>query len=230
MSGFNAPPASSFGRGARISPIEGVTWVRLLPLPNEMTIPPDDSRLDDALGRVRRGDVAAFEYVVQRFEQPLRAWLASQAMPGVDVDEVAQRAFVAAYARLDEYQLGTHFSAWLFTIARYQLRTETTRLRRVADYHTRYAPDLLQRELERRSEQPPELVLARLDHLRECLKSLGAHLRQFISWRYEEEISLEEMAARSGRSVAAVKKQLFLVRKKLQECICRREAAAEGGV
>jgi len=195
-----------------------------------MSVPPEDSRLEHALSRVRRGDVSAFEYVVQRFEQPLRAWLASQAMPGVDVDEVAQRAFVAAFARLNEYEPGTNFSAWLFTIARYQLRTETTRLRRVADYHTRYAPDLLQRELERRADQPPEVVLARLDHLRECLKSLGSHLRQFITWRYEEEISLEEMANRSGRSVAAVKKQLFLVRKKLQECICQREAAAEGGV
>lgn len=195
-----------------------------------MSMTSNDPRVDDSLRRVRRGDVSAFEYVVQRFERPLRAWLASQALPGVDVDEVAQGAFLAAFTRLDEYELGTNFSAWLFTIARYKLQTETTRLRRVADYHTRYAPDLLQRELERRSAQPPERVTARLEHLRECLQSLGSHLRQFVTWRYEEEIPLEEMAARSGRSVAAIKKQLFLVRKKLQECICQREAAAEGGL
>ncbi len=193
-----------------------------------MSMPSDESQIDDALRRVGRGEVSAFESVVRRFEGPLRAWLAAQAQPGVDVDEIAQRAFLAAYTRLDEYQLGTNFSAWLFTIARYQLQTETTRLRRIADYHARYAPDLLQRALERRCDQTPELLVARLDHLRECLKSLRSQLRQFITWRYEEEISLEEMAARSGRSVAAVKKQLFLVRRKLQECVGQREAAAEG--
>ncbi len=188
----------------------------------------DDALVEESLRLVRRGEVSAFEPIVRRFERPLRAWLASHAPPGVDVDEIAQRSFVAAFTRLDEYQPGTSFSAWLFTIARFQLRSETTRLRRVADYHARYAPDLLQRELDRRSEQPEEVMTARLEHLHDCLRLLGENLRQFVTWRYQEEISLDEMATRCGRSVAAVKKQLWLIRQKLQECIHRREAVAEG--
>jgi RNA polymerase sigma-70 factor (ECF subfamily) len=188
----------------------------------------DDAAIDDWLRRVRQGEVAAFEPVVRRFERPLRTWLAAQAPPGVDLDEVAQRAFVAAFTRLAEFELGTNFSAWLFTIARYQLRTETTRLRRIADYHTRYAPDLLHKELDRRCDEPSELCVQRLEHLKACLKTLGESLRQFLAWRYEEEIPLEEMAARTGRSVAAVKKQLWLARQKLQQCIDHRMATAEG--
>jgi len=171
--------------------------------------------------------MAAFETVVRRLERPLRAWLAAQAPPGVDVDEVAQRSFVAAFTRLDDYELGTNFAAWLFTIARFCLKTEVSRLRRVADYHARYAPDLLQRELERRGSEPPELQQARLDHLQTCLGGLGEHLRRFITWRYVEEIPLDEMAARSGRSVAAVKKQLWQLRRKLHECV-RARMATEG--
>lgn len=138
---------------------------------------------------------------------------------------MAQRSFVAAFTRLNDYELGTNFAAWLFTIARFHLKTEVTRLRRVADYHVRYAPDLLQRELERRSSEPPELQESRLEHLRACLGGLGEHLRRFIRWRYTEEIPLEEMAARSGRSVAAVKKQLWKLRRKLHECVQARMAA-----
>jgi len=37
------------------------------------------------------------------------------------------------------------------------------------------------------------------------------------------------MAARTGRSVAAIKKQLWLLRQKLQQCI-EGKLAAEGGV
>lgn len=188
----------------------------------------DDSLIDAALQQVLRGETAAFEVIVRRFERPLRAWLAAHAPAGVDVDEIAQRSFVAAFTRLNEFELGTGFAAWLFTIARYQLRTETTRLRRIADYHARYGPDLLQRELDRRCSESPEMWTTRLECLQMCLESLGEHLRRFVEWRYDEEISLEEMAARSGRSVSAVKKQLWKVRQKLQLCIETRMAAAEG--
>lgn len=181
--------------------------------------------VDDAVRSIRKGNRAAFEIVVRRFERPLRAWLAAQAPPGVDVDEVAQLSFVTAWTRLDDYEIGTNFGAWLFTIARFQLRTEMSRLRRVADYHARYAPDLLQRELERRESEPPESCEIRLEHLRTCLGGLGEHLRRFIRWRYEDEIPLKEMAARSGRSEAAIKKQLWKLRRKLQACMEARMAA-----
>jgi len=143
----------------------------------------NNCQLENAIRRIRKGDTAAFETIVRRFERPLRAWLATHAPPGIDVDEVAQKSFVAAFARLSDYELGTNFAAWLFTIARFQLKTEMSRLRRVA------------------------------------LGGLGEHLHRFIKWRYVEEIPLEEMAARSGRSVAAVKKQLWKLRRKLHECV-----------
>lgn len=189
-----------------------------------MQVSNENSLIDDAIRRIRSGNTVEFEYVVRKFERPLRAWLAGCAPPGVDVDEVAQRSFVAAFSRLNEYRMGTEFGAWLFTIARFQLKTEATRLRRVADYHARYGLDLLQRELDRRTNEPPELVLARLEHLKKCVETLGDHLTRFITWRYDEEIPLDEMASRSGRSVAAVKKQLWKIRRTLQECIENRMA------
>jgi len=85
----------------------------------------DDSLLDEAIRSVRDGNAAAFEPIVRRFERPLRAWLAIQAPPGVDVDEIAQRSFIAAFTRIADFEPGTSFSAWLFTIALFQLRTET---------------------------------------------------------------------------------------------------------
>ncbi|UCC99394.1 MAG: sigma-70 family RNA polymerase sigma factor [Phycisphaerales bacterium] len=185
----------------------------------------DNHVLDDAIHRVHKGNTAAFEIVVRQLERPLRAWLAVQAPPGVDVDEVAQRSFVTAFTRLSDYELGTNFTAWLFAIARFHLRTEVSRLRRVVDYHARYAPDLLQHELERRNSEPPELQETRLAHLQTCLGQLDKHLRCFIKWRYVEEIPLEEMAVRSGRSVAAVKKQLWKLRRKLHECVEARMTA-----
>jgi RNA polymerase sigma-70 factor (ECF subfamily) len=190
---------------------------------------PDDSLPLDIIPRARGGDLAAFEVIVRRFEGAVRGWVAAHCPPGGDGDEVAQKTFIAAFTRLGEFQDGTSFPAWLFTIARYQLMTETTRLRRLADYHTRYAPDLLDRELERRATEPVGATATRLAHLRSCLEALGEPGRRFIDWRYTEEISLQEMAERTGRSIAAVKKQLWLLRQKLQECIEQKLAAEPGG-
>ena len=193
-------------------------------------MPETESNLDDAVRRVRAGDQRCFEDVVRRLERPLRAWLATHASPAVDVDEVAQRSFVIAFKKLGEYELGTDFAAWLFTIARFQLMTELTRLRRVADYHARFAPELLERELERRCQEPAEADREKLDHLKKCVASLGENLRRYVSWRYDEEISLEEMANRTGRSVGAIKKQLWQIRRKLQQCIEERMKAEGNAV
>ena len=147
-----------------------------------------DAQVEDAILKSRAGLPSEFAMVVRRYEMPLRAWLAGHAPPGVDADEIAQRTFIAAYTRLDDYTPGTRFEAWLFTIARFQLKTELTRLRRVAGYHARYAPDLLQRELDRRSNEPSEVFVSQVQCLRECVQSLGDHLRRFVVWRYDEEI------------------------------------------
>lgn len=185
--------------------------------------------VEKAVERIRKGDVAAFEVIVRHFERPLRAWLATQSAPGVDVDDVAQRSFIAAYTRLDDYASGTNFGAWLFTIARYQLKTETTRIRRVADYQNRYAPDLLQQELDRRDSSLPAVQAERLECLKKCLEQMESRLRRYITWRYDEGIPLEEMAERSDRSIAAVKKQLWQLRRRLHECVESR-LAEDGGV
>jgi RNA polymerase sigma-70 factor (ECF subfamily) len=190
---------------------------------------PDQSLPPETIRRARAGDMAAFEEIVRRFERPVRAWVATHCPPGGDSDEVAQRTFIAAFTRLGEFEEGTNFPAWLFTIARYQLMTEATRLRRLADYQSRYAPDLLDRELERRASEAPWGMTARLAHLVTCLEALGESGRQFVEWRYTEQISLQEMGERAGRSLAAVKKQLWLLRQKLQECIERKLAAENGG-
>lgn len=193
---------------------------------NPLSSGPNDADIEAAIRQTRDGDLQAFADVVRRFERPLRAWLATHAPPGVDVDDIAQASFLAAYTRLDEYAAGTNFAAWLFTIARYQLQTETTRLRRIADYRSRYAPDLLARELDRRSDGPAPELDARLDFLKECLDAIDDTRRRFLTWRYDEAIPLTEMADRSGRSVMAIKKQLWLLRRQLQECVDRKVAAA----
>lgn len=187
----------------------------------------DDRSIDEFVASVCEGDIGAFEVIVRTYERQLRAWLVTHSRPGIDVDEVAQRTFIAAYSGIKQYQLGTKFSSWLFTIARFQLQSEVTRLRRLADYHSKFAPDLIQEFVVQPNEDSLSLWEARLENLRDCLKQLGKSLQQYVEWRYEEQMSIAQIATASGRSNPAIKKQFWLIRQKLSLCIQERMSRSQ---
>jgi RNA polymerase sigma-70 factor (ECF subfamily) len=180
--------------------------------------------LEEDIRRVRDGDPAAFEAIVRAFEWPVRTWVVAHAPPGVDPDEIAQRTFIEVFRHIGQYRPGTDFRAWLITVAHYQLLGETTRLRRQADYHRRYIPETLASELDRRARTAAPESSERLDLLRGCLEKLAAPARDLLTRRYHDELPLDELSRRTGRSVGALKKHLFLLRAKLHDCIDRKGA------
>ena len=182
----------------------------------------DAESLEVQIRRVREGDPAGFEAILRAFEWPIRTWVVAHCPPGGDADDVAQRVFIEAFKKIAEYAAGTDFRAWLFAIAKFQVMAEATRLRRIADYHRRYAPHALAEELQRRAEsvEPVEQI----DRLRTCLGGLNAQAREILGQRYGEGLPLEEISRRSGRTVGALKKYLFTLRARLHDCMVRRTA------
>ena len=187
----------------------------------------DIDHVEDCVSRVKSGERNAFRVIVDLFLPQVRAMIVGRSLPGIDVDDVVQRSFVEAYKNIGDYQSGTNFQAWLLTIARYQLMAETTRLRRVADYHTKYVPEVLARQnlaLLEVSEQEDD----RLRHLAECLSSMPATAREVLRRRYEKDESSLEIAAALNRTNGAVRKQLCLLRQQLHQCISLKMATEFG--
>jgi RNA polymerase sigma-70 factor (ECF subfamily) len=183
----------------------------------------DPDILNDAVRRVQSGQRDAFREIVEAMLPVVRAFVAGKSLPGVDVDDVVQRTFVEAYQAIGQYQAGTHFKSWLLTIARYQLMMETTRLKRLADYHRKYVPaalaDLIDNQLPSDSVED-----VRLSHLRDCLKELPEHAMAVLQQRYEADQSFAKMAELLDRTEGAIRKQLFLLRQQLHDCVTRKLA------
>lgn len=186
----------------------------------------DSDILDKAVRRVQSGQRDAFREIVEAMLPVVRAFVAGRSLPGVDVDDVVQRTFVEAYQSIGQYKIGTSLRAWLLTIARYQLMMETTRLKRLADYHKKYVPtalaDLVDARLHLESKED-----VRLAHLRDCMKELPEHAMSVLQQRYESDQSFAKMAARLNRTEGAIRKQLCLLRQQLHDCITRK-LATEG--
>jgi RNA polymerase sigma-70 factor, ECF subfamily len=182
--------------------------------------------IDHFIAKVQNGDREAFRNVVEMSIDFVRAFVVARSVPGIEVDDVVQGAYIEAYKNVNNYAIGSDFTSWIVTIAKYRLLMETSRLRRRADYHARYVPYVLAQALESRVHDPAMIEAMRLQFLRECLSQLSESSRRLIEDRYEQNYSMEQLAISYSRTSGAIRKQLSVLRKTLHDCI-RRKIALE---
>ena len=88
----------------------------------------DDGVLVD---RLRRRDEAAFAWLLDRYDAPLRRVAAGFVRTGASVDEVVQETWLAVIAGIDRFEGRSSVKTWLFRILMNQARTRGTREARV---------------------------------------------------------------------------------------------------
>ena len=68
--------------------------------------------------RVKRGDVRAFEELVEKYKQPVMNVVQRMLRDPTEAEDLAQNVFVQVYKSASRYKATAKFSTWLFTIAR----------------------------------------------------------------------------------------------------------------
>ena len=67
--------------------------------------------------RAQRGDRAAFGCLVDAYWTRLYRWLYGLTHDRHTAEDLTQDAFLKAWSKIDTFQAGTHFRAWVFRIA-----------------------------------------------------------------------------------------------------------------
>ena len=186
-----------------------------------------EPQIEAALERVRRGEVDEYAVVVETYQRRLRGWLASVCPPQLEADEIAHRAFLEAYKQVDHYQPGSNFFAWLSVIARNLLLAELKRLQRQEKNTANYLEHIVVNGLIEAVAEPLETQEERVAALRACQELLSERSRSLLRERYALNTPLDVVAHQFGKTVAAVKFQLFAIRQRLRECV-RRKLRNEG--
>jgi RNA polymerase sigma-70 factor (ECF subfamily) len=162
-----------------------------------------------------------FVALTVRHERRVRLFVTTLHPERADVDEIVQDAWLVAWKKLESFHYtgdepDEEFVRWLCTIARFEL----------LKYRRKNAPRLVLDEkvmdsLATLQFEDADYFEARHNALAGCLEHLRPRDKEIIRRRYEEDISVSELASRIGRSADAVYKSLNRIRTSLLACIER---------
>jgi RNA polymerase sigma-70 factor, ECF subfamily len=138
-------------------------------------------------------------------------------------EDVVQDTARLLWRKFDEYDPAQPFLPWARKFAYF----EVLKFRRSRALREKYFSDeLLERLAEEHAAEEGQLVRGR-EALEGCLQKLDEVSRQLLKDRYGDEIPLEELARRQGKSVNALYVVMHRIRQRLLECV-NRTLKAEG--
>jgi RNA polymerase sigma-70 factor (ECF subfamily) len=145
---------------------------------------PDDQEL---VARFRRGDGAAFDALVRRYQRPIY-WLALRYVGNdADAKDVAQRALVQAFCKLRDLRDGGSFRAWVYRTAA-NLSLNLVRDRKP---QAPLGDDLAARE----PAVEPLIEVETQKRLRQAVTKLPPQQRLVVELRIYEELPFADVAA-----------------------------------
>jgi RNA polymerase sigma-70 factor (ECF subfamily) len=166
--------------------------------------PTDDAEL---FARAQRGEMAAYEEIVQRYQQ--MAFRTAYVITGsaADAEEAAQDAFVKAYRALASFRTGADPRPWLLRIVANEARNRVRSSGRRQQVELRLAGSFRPGGA---APSPEAAAVAAEDSKRllELVNGLSEEDRLVIASRYFLELSGEETAAALGIPQGTVKSRL----------------------
>ena len=142
-------------------------------------------------------------------------------MPGdPGVFDVLQETNIILWEKMDSFELDSNFTAWAFTIARFEVLTHCRKQKRRNLLAT--APEAIEAITEQISsdfEQGNGEMEDRIKALQHCLTKLSLGERELLTARYSDKTNLAEFARQSGRSDSSLRSALLRARAALRKCI-----------
>ncbi|MFI5281735.1 MAG: RNA polymerase sigma factor [Candidatus Dormibacterales bacterium] len=166
--------------------------------------PEEESRL---LTRAQRGDAAAYEEIVQRYQQV--AFRTAYLITGsaADAEDAAQEAFIKAYRALGRFRAGADLRPWLLRIVANEARN------RVRASGRRHTAELRVIDAYRPGDAAPSPEAVAVDaesrrRLLDQINALSPEDRLVIASRYLLELDVAETSAALGVPEGTVKSRL----------------------
>ncbi|MFC4993486.1 sigma-70 family RNA polymerase sigma factor [Rubritalea tangerina] len=162
-------------------------------------------------------DQRAFIGLITQHQVAIRAYIISL-MPGHSaVADVLQETNMVLWEKRESFQMGSHFTAWAFAIARFEVKNY---LRKQARGGTHLVfDDALADDLSNFCQVSQHEAEARMHALEQCLSKLSHDELLMVKNRYSKGRTLSQYAQEANKPVGSLRVLLHRVRKKLRKCV-----------
>lgn len=186
---------------------------------SELSAPPDESAL---VHRARRGDLAAYDELVQRYQERIYATIYHMTSNHDDANDLAQESFIKAFQALKSFKGGSSFYTWLYRIAVNKtinfLKQRKNRIHMSLndlDFNAEHDPDLVALISDKTPRREANLTELQ-EKLNAALMKLSEPHRLVVILHDVQGLSHEEIAKVMGCNIGTVRSRLFYARQQLQ--------------
>jgi len=130
-----------------------------------------------------------------------------------EAQDIVQETFITITAKAHDFERGSNFKAWVYTIARFKVMENYRKVKRKENRLTDEVIELLVTEIEE------EVDDTRVDALSSCLKKLSPKVSKLVELRYQEGLKPSAIAKKIGWTSEAIYVALSRARTSLKNCI-----------
>lgn len=181
-----------------------------------MSQPPADLDAAD-IEALQRGEDAALDRLMERWQLPLRAFLFRMTQNEFDANDLAQETFVRVYQNRARFRIGSKFSTWLFSIASNLARDRARRLKVRGATPLDQAPELVDENEPSLDHEQRERIAA----VRAAIAELPEDLRTAVLLSEYDDLSHAEIAEITRTTPKAVETRLYRARQQLRKILAR---------
>ncbi len=163
--------------------------------------------------RYLSGDMPAFDELMIRYERQIYRVCYRFVENRDDAMDLAQEVFIKAFEHLPSFRRESSLKTWLYRIAMNHcinhVKKHSQEFVEVSEFTGSVNPSI-QSHLEEQEKR---------DHLRRLLKHLPPKQKAILEMRINEQLSYEEIATMSGRSISTIKASVFFALEKLRKLV-----------
>ncbi len=169
--------------------------------------------VDASLVLAAQKDPAMFLELYDRWSAPVYQYAYHRTGHMAGAEDLTSQVFLSAYQALPRYQHRGHFPAWLFTIARNQLKEYYRK-------QQREVPLEMARHLAAPSDPAADCEQAdEIQYLKQLVQLLPKDEQELIRLRYVAGLSFVDMGIALNKRADAVKKSLYRLQTRLQSLL-----------
>jgi len=166
---------------------------------------------------LRTGSEPHFSELYNRYFQRIYSFVYSRIRNHADAEEVVQETFTAVFRSFESYRGTSSLLSWIYGIAKNTLNNNLRRAKNEGQRLENLSPDVIRPPSALSDCNPEEHLNMRryTETIRDRLESVSSWQTEIFAMRHLENLSIQEIEARTHRSSDAIRSSLYRVKRLL---------------